>query len=78
EGGTRWRHAVIPALQGAILTIGAIEHRPYVLEQPANDTIVIRPLAILTLAYDARCVSPPQADAFLTDLKSRLEHFSSL
>lgn len=78
ENGTRWRHAVIPALQSAILTIGAIERRPYVLEQPANDTIVIRPLAILTLAYDARCVSPPQADEFLTDLQSRLEHFTSL
>lgn len=78
EGGTRWRHAIVPALQGAILTIGAIERRPYVLEQPANDTILIRPLAILTLAYDARCVSPPQADEFLADLRSRLEHFSPL
>ncbi|HEY0736610.1 MAG TPA: 2-oxo acid dehydrogenase subunit E2 [Herpetosiphonaceae bacterium] len=78
EGGTRWRHAIIPAVQGAILTIGAIERRPYVLEQPANDTIVIRPLTILTLAYDARCISPPQADEFLTDLRSRLEHFSPL
>lgn len=78
EGGTRWRHAIVPAVQGAILTIGAIERRPYVLEQPANDTIVIRPLTILTLAYDARCVSPPQADEFLADLRSRLEHFSPL
>lgn len=78
ESATRWRHAIIPAVQSAILTIGAIERRPYVLEQPANDTIVIRPLAILTLAYDARCVSPPQADEFLMDLNSRLEHFTPL
>ncbi len=78
EGATRWRHGVVPAGQGAILTIGAIERRPFVLEGPRDDTIVIRPLAILTLAYDARCVTQSQADLFLTDLKSRLEHFSPL
>ncbi len=78
DGGARWRHAIISAYQGAALTIGAIERRPFVLEGPSGDTIVIRPLAILTLAYDARLLAQPQADAFLTDLKFRLEHFSPL
>jgi 2-oxoisovalerate dehydrogenase E2 component (dihydrolipoyl transacylase) len=78
EGGTRWRHGIVAAAQSAILTLGKIERRPCVVEGPSSDTIVIRPLAILTLAYDARCVVQPQADAFLTDLKSRLEHFSPL
>jgi pyruvate/2-oxoglutarate dehydrogenase complex dihydrolipoamide acyltransferase (E2) component len=78
EGGTRWRHGIVAAAQGAVLTLGAIERRPYVVESPTTDTIVIRPLTILTLAYDARCSTQLQADAFLMDLKFRLEHFSPL
>ncbi|HEX6289143.1 MAG TPA: 2-oxo acid dehydrogenase subunit E2 [Herpetosiphonaceae bacterium] len=78
EGTTRWRHAIVSAAQGAVLTIGAVERRPYVLEGRESDTIVIRPLVIATLAYDARCVTHVQADAFLIALKSELEHFSPL
>lgn len=77
-GATRWSEALIPAGQAAILSLGAIEQRPVVVSRDGVDTIVVRPLALLTLAYDARIILLPQADAFLAAVKRQVEHFAAL
>lgn len=77
-GTTRWSEALIPAGQSAILSLGAIEQRPVVVSRDGVDTIVVRPLALLALAYDARIILLPQADAFLTAVKRQVEHFAAM
>lgn len=77
-GTTRWSEMVIPTGQSAILSLGGIEQRPLVVTHAGVDTIVVRPLALLALAYDARIVTAPQADAFLQAVKRQVEHFSAL
>lgn len=71
-GAARWEHALIDGMSAA-LAIGAVERQPVVIEGNGRDEIAIRPVAILTLAYDARAIMPHEADAFLRDLKHDLE-----
>ena len=77
-GVARWEHGVLPLGQAAALTVSAVEQRPVVVDGDHADTIMIRPMVILTLTYDARFITQPQADAFVVALKQRLEHFSAL
>jgi pyruvate/2-oxoglutarate dehydrogenase complex dihydrolipoamide acyltransferase (E2) component len=77
-GATHWSEALVPDGQAALLSLGAIEQRPLVVERAGVDTIVIRPLALLALIYDARVIALPQADAFLSAVKRRVEHFNAL
>lgn len=62
----------------AVLSIGRIVQRPVVVEAGSVDLVRIRPVAWLTLAYDARIVQHEQADAFLRDVQRRVEHFHPL
>lgn len=78
SGASHWSQAVVRPGQAALLSLGASAQRPTVITRSGVDTIVIRPLALLTLAYDARIVPLPQADAFLQTIKARVEHFSAL
>jgi pyruvate/2-oxoglutarate dehydrogenase complex dihydrolipoamide acyltransferase (E2) component len=73
-----WSEQPVTAGHTAILHIGATSLRPHVVEEHGVDTIKLRPLNILTLSYDARIAAQHQADAFLTDIKQRLEHFDAL
>jgi pyruvate/2-oxoglutarate dehydrogenase complex dihydrolipoamide acyltransferase (E2) component len=66
---------IIPQPQSAILGVGAIGARPLVVSVGDADRIVVRPATVLTLAYDARVLDQCHADAFLRDVKGRLEHF---
>ncbi|MEO7908403.1 MAG: 2-oxo acid dehydrogenase subunit E2 [Roseiflexaceae bacterium] len=59
----------------AALGIGALRQRPLVLNDNGVDRLAVRHVALLTLAYDARVLDQHHADAFLRDLKSRLEQF---
>jgi 2-oxoglutarate dehydrogenase E2 component (dihydrolipoamide succinyltransferase) len=62
--------------QSAALGVGAIRRRPWVIADSGVDRIVVRPVALLTLAYDTRILDQRQADAFLHDIKQRLERFN--
>ncbi len=64
--------------QCPLLNVGSVAQRAHVVAENQTDVIKIRPLTILTLAYDARMIDPLYADAFLVALKDRLEHFSAL
>jgi 2-oxoglutarate dehydrogenase E2 component (dihydrolipoamide succinyltransferase) len=66
---------IIAQPQGAILGVGAVRKRPLVVDEGGVDRIVLRPTALLTLAYDARVLDQCRADAFLRDVKRNIEHF---
>lgn len=68
--GTGW-HSAPPPLPGtaAVLSIGASTARAVV----TGDAVAVRPVAALTLSYDARMLDHREAAAFLTALKTRLE-----
>lgn len=65
--------------QAGILGIGAIVKRPVVrsgndsLLPSADDALVIRPMCYLSLSFDHRVLDGAHADAFLTQVKQRLE-----
>ena len=60
---------IINQPQAAILCIGAIEHRPVVVEEK----IVARLRAFLTLGFDHRLIDGAIADQFLSRVKTTLE-----
>ena len=67
---------IINQPQVAILGVGAIEKRPAVITLPdGSDTIAIRTMGMLAMAYDHRIVDGADADRFLADVKKMLEHF---
>jgi len=72
-------YAGIPIInqpQVAILGVGAIEKRPKVMALPdGGDTIAIRTMGMLTMAYDHRIVDGADADRFLADVKRLLQEF---
>ena len=67
--------AALAGGRAAALGIGAVRARPLVIDDDGVERLAIRPAALLTLAYDARVLDQCYADAFLRDLKSRLEQF---
>ena len=61
--------------RSAALGIGAVRARPLVLDDGGVERLALRRVALLTLAYDVRALGQCHADAFLRDLKRRLERF---
>ncbi|MGH7614324.1 MAG: dihydrolipoamide acetyltransferase family protein [Gemmatimonadales bacterium] len=72
-------YAGIPIInqpQVAILGVGTIDKRPKVVTLPdGTDTIGIRTMGMLTMAYDHRVVDGADADKFLADVKNTLQEF---
>jgi len=68
---------IINQPQVAILAIGAIVKKPAVVETPEGDTIGIRNMLILSLAYDHRVVDGALGGAFLKSIGDRLQGFDS-
>lgn len=72
-----WSDAGAPAPgQSARLSLGALSQRPAVVSQSGAERIGVRPLALLCLAYDARVLDQPLADAYLAALRQSLAQFS--
>jgi len=61
--------------RSAALGIGAVRRCPLVLDDDGVDRLAVRHVALLTLAYDPHVLDQSHADAFLRDLKRRLERF---
>ena len=68
---------IINQPQVAILGIGTIKKRPWVLETADGDVIAIRHICMLSLAYDHRIVDGALAGRFLKSLQQLLEHFDT-
>ena len=66
---------IINQPQVAILGVGAIEKRPAVITVDGSDTLAIRTMGMLSMAYDHRVVDGADADRFLKDVKSTLQSF---
>ncbi|MCX6133609.1 MAG: dihydrolipoamide acetyltransferase family protein [Ignavibacteriales bacterium] len=67
---------IINQPQVAILGIGAIKKRPMVLtDAQGNDTIAIRSMAYLTLAFDHRIIDGALGGQFLAKVVSNLEQY---
>lgn len=73
-----WAHALPTVPSTAQLGVGAIMQQPRVVATAYGDQIMVRPTMVLTLAYDARLATQPDADALLCAIKQRLEHLHSL
>jgi 2-oxoglutarate dehydrogenase E2 component (dihydrolipoamide succinyltransferase) len=63
---------IINQPQAGILGIGKIEKRVKVI----NDAIAIRPLAYASFTFDHRILDGAAADAFVTEVKERIENWS--
>lgn len=74
--GARFAQPYAPRCAAA-LTIGATQLRPVVRASGGADQIVARPIALLTLAYDARVADQARADAFLRDVVARVERYGA-
>ena len=66
---------IINQPQVAILGIGAIKKRPWVLETPQGDVIAIRSICMLSLSYDHRLVDGALAGQFIKRMQQLLEAF---
>ncbi len=66
---------VINQPQVAILGVGAIKKRPWVLETTDGDVIAIRSICMLSLSYDHRLVDGGLAGQFIKRIQQLLEGF---
>jgi 2-oxoglutarate dehydrogenase E2 component (dihydrolipoamide succinyltransferase) len=64
---------VINQPQVAILGLGGIHKRPWVVETPDGDAIAIRHIGVLSLSFDHRIIDGAVADQFMAHLKELLE-----
>ncbi len=66
---------IINQPQAAILCVGSIAKQPAVLTVDGTDTLAIRLMGMLSLAFDHRIVDGADADRFMADVKRTLESF---
>lgn len=59
----------------AILGVGAIKKKPWVIESPQGDAIAIRHIMVLSLSYDHRVVDGALGGMFLKKVADYLENF---
>jgi pyruvate/2-oxoglutarate dehydrogenase complex dihydrolipoamide acyltransferase (E2) component len=72
-----WAAAALPAPgQSALLSLGEICKRPAVVGAGGSERVAVRPIGLLSLAYDARVLDQPLADAYLAALRAGLEQFA--
>src|SRR5262249_1291325 len=76
QEATWWGMPALDARHSAALGIGAARPPPAVVAQGGIDRVAVRHMLLLSLTYDARVLDQCHADAFLHDLKTRLEHFT--
>ncbi len=68
---------VINQPEVAILALGAIKKKPAVIETPSGDTIGIRQIMIISMAYDHRIVDGALGGMFLNRVGEYLEEFDA-
>jgi len=71
---------IINQPQVAILGLGGVHKRPWVIETEDGDAIAIRHIAALSLSFDHRVIDGAVADQFLAHIKNTIEttDFSAL
>jgi len=71
--GTLFTTPIINQPQVAILSTDSITKRPVVVEQDGEDHLVIRPVGIVTQAFDHRAIDGAYSAAFLRKVKEIIE-----
>ena len=66
---------VINQPQVAILGMGGIKKRPWVVESDEGDAIAIRSIGLLSLSFDHRIIDGAVADQFMADIQKQLENW---
>jgi len=71
---------IINQPQLAILGVGGIHKRPWVVETPDGDAIAIRHISVLSLSFDHRIIDGAVGDQFMAHIRNTIEttDFSSL
>lgn len=71
---------IINQPQVAILGMGGIHKKPWVVETPDGDAIAIRHIGVLSLSFDHRIIDGAVGDQFLAQIKKTIEttDFSAL
>jgi pyruvate dehydrogenase E2 component (dihydrolipoamide acetyltransferase) len=71
---------IINQPQVAILGLGGIHKKPWVVETEAGDALAIRHIGVLSLSFDHRIIDGAVADQFLAHIKKTIEttDFSAL
>lgn len=71
---------IINQPQLAILGMGGIHKKPWVIDTPDGDAIAIRHIGVLSLSFDHRIIDGAVADQFLAHIKKTIEttDFSAL
>lgn len=64
---------IINQPQAAILGIGGITKRPWVVDSDTGDAIAIRSIGILSLSFDHRVIDGAIADQFMAHLRKTIE-----
>lgn len=63
---------IIPPGQSAILALGAVSRRPWVIQTDGDEVIAPRWVSTLALSFDHRIVDGDQASAYLADVAATL------
>ena len=71
--GTLFTAPIINQPQVAILSSDVVQKKPVVMENPSGDTIVIRPVGVLSQSFDHRAFDGAYSASFLQSLKSTIE-----
>ena len=75
--GSVWGGAIINHPQAAILTMETVVKRPVVVGGTEGDAVEVRSMMNACLSFDHRVLDGAEAAAFLQDVKSRVEAFTS-
>jgi pyruvate dehydrogenase E2 component (dihydrolipoamide acetyltransferase) len=71
--GTLFTAPIINQPQVAILSTDAVRKKPWVIESPEGDSIMIRPVGMLAQTFDHRAVDGAYSAAFLREVKTLIE-----
>lgn len=64
---------IINQPQLAILGVGGIHKRPWVVETPEGDAIAIRHISVLSLSFDHRIIDGAVGDQFMAHIRNTIE-----
>ncbi|MBI5836453.1 MAG: 2-oxo acid dehydrogenase subunit E2 [Candidatus Eisenbacteria bacterium] len=74
--GSLFGTPIIAPPQSGILDLGAIKKRPVVVESEAGDSIAIRHMQYVAVAFDHRIMGGAEADKFMNLIRERIEGWS--
>ncbi len=75
--GSKMGTPIIAQPQVAVLALGSILRRPWVVQENGGEELAIRSVMALSLSYDHRVIDGALASQFLTAIKKNLENYKS-